>query len=121
MFFHRNFNELVELPGADSLVGLFKEHLRMVEQCLDVFARLTSNKADRAIGHRGKSFADVSDPTFRWELTRQLVPFVDDKHAWFEIVAYVVRELFVDLTHLLLAVEKQQNDVSSSNTSLRPV
>ena len=93
----------------------------MIEQRFDVFACLSGNESDGAVSHRRKGFANVSHPAFGRHLAGQLIPFVDNENAWFEVVGNVMSELLIDLAHLLLAVEKHQHHVRSANAALGSV
>ena len=121
MPFQGGLNELIEHACRDPFLRLLEEHLSMVQKGFDVFACLSGDKSDRAVGHRRKVLADVLDPALGGDLAGELVPFVDHENAGFELIVDVVSELFIDFAHLLGAIEEQEHHVGASDAALGTV
>ena len=85
-----SLDQSIELSCGDAFVGLFEQHLGMVEQSFNIFAGLSRHKSDRAIGHCWKRFTNVTHPALCGHLTSELVPFVHDKDARLELVRNVM-------------------------------
>ena len=119
--FQGDFDQFVEHARRDPLLGLFEEHLCMVQQRFDILASLPGDKGDGAISHCREMFPNVLDPAFGWDLACEFVPFVDHEDAGFEFIVDVVSKLFIDFAHGFGAIEEQQDDIGPANASLGSV
>ncbi len=113
--------QTVKLPRRDTHPRLFKEHLAVIEQRFDVFARLPRDKGNRRIAHRAKRIVQITHPLVGGHRLGHRVPFIHDQDAWLVILADIIAKLLVDLANPLGRVQKQEHHVRPANTPLGAV
>ena len=103
---HGRSQQAIELTGRDSLPGLLVQHLAMIQQGLDVFARQPGDKSNRGIPHGAEHIMQIRHPFVGRHFAHHMIPFVDHEYTRLVLFGHIFAQLLVYFADALGTVEE---------------